>query len=105
MEKLLEVENHIKYISTMQVRLERLLFKELRELNKQIVEKLNANFRKNCCQLDIRNYIAALIDEQLLNAAIWAFDIFAEILSNQMFSKLIFSASYYLECLYGRHKI
>lgn len=82
MEKLPEIKKQVKYIGTTQVRLKRLLFKDSRELDKKIVERLNANFRKDYCQLDTRNYILALIDEQLLNAAIWASDISAEILSN-----------------------
>ena len=105
-EELLEAEKQVKYRGTARVRLERLLFKESRELDRKNVERLKANFRKDCRRLDTRNHIPALIDQQLLDAAIRASEISAEMLmSNPRFPELNFPAGYYLECLHGRHRI
>lgn len=43
--ELLEVEKQVKYRGTTQVRLERLLFKESRELDRNNLERLKVNFR------------------------------------------------------------
>lgn len=43
--ELLEVEKQVKYRGTAQVRLERLLFKKSRELDRKNLERLKANFR------------------------------------------------------------
>lgn len=61
-EELLKAEKQVKYKSTVQVRLERLLFKELRKFDKKNVKRLKTNFCSDYCQLDIRNHISALID-------------------------------------------
>lgn len=105
-EELFEVEKQVKYRSTARVQLERLQFKESRELDKKNLERLKANFRKDCRRLDRRNHIPALIDQQLLDAAIRASGISAEMLmSNQGFPEMNLPAGYNLECLHGRHRI
>lgn len=43
--ELLQVEKQVKYRGTARVRLERLLFKESRELDRKNLERLKANFR------------------------------------------------------------
>ena len=106
MEELFEAEKQVKYRSTAQVQLERLQFKESKELDKKNLERLKANFRKNCRQLDRRNHIPALIKQQLLDVAIRTSGISAEMLmSNQGFPELNLPAGYNLECLYGRNRI
>lgn len=105
-EELFEAKNQVKYRGTAQVRLERLQFKESRELDKKNLERLKANFRKDCRRLDRCNHILALIDQQLLDVAIRALGISAEMLmNNQGFPELNLPAGYNLECLNGWHRI
>lgn len=72
-----EIEKQVKYKEIAQVRLKQLQFKKLRGFDKKNIKKLKPNFHKNCYQLDKGKHILALIDQQLIDIAIWVLEILA----------------------------
>ena len=103
-ESRIEAEKRIKYKGTARIRLKWLHFQwnRPRELDGKNVERLKADFRKDCRRLDEHNHIPAVIDQQSLNAA----EELSGVLARQLgYPELVFPAGYQVECLHGRHRI
>ena len=76
-----------------------------RGLDVKNIERLKANFREDCCRLDIHDHIPALIHKQDLDAAMRASGISANMLFDNSYPELSFPVGYKLECLHGRHRV
>ena len=109
-ESKIEAEKRIKYKGTARIRLKWLHFQwnRPRELDDKNVERLKADFRKDCRRLDEHNHIPAVIDQQSLDAAeelsgtpAWRMGKYPQ----GGYPELVFPAGYRVECLHGRHRI
>jgi len=109
-ESRIEAEKRIKYKGTARIRLKWLHFQwnRPRELDGKNVERLKADFRKDCRRLDELNHIPAVIDQQSLDAAEALSGVSARQLGKYPRGgnpELVFPAGYQVECLHGRHRI
>jgi len=106
----IEAEKRIKYKGTVRIRLKWLHFQRNRprEVDDNNIERLKANLRKDCRDLDERNHIAAVIDQQSLRTA----EVLSGVSVRQLgkypqggYPELVFPAGYQVDCLHGRHRI
>ena len=109
-ESKIEAEKHIKYKGTARIRLKWLHFQwnQPRELDSKNVERLKADFRKDCRRLEESNHIPAVIDQPSLDAAEERSGVSARQLGKYPqggYPELVFPAGYQVECLHGRHRI
>jgi len=103
----LDAERRLQYKGTACIGLEFLNFQQC-EPDRENVEYLKGCFRKEGChQVEARNHIPALIDQQSLDDALQA----AEISASQLrypsdgYPELGFPDGYQLECLHGKDRI
>lgn len=109
-ESKIEAEKCIKYKGTARIRLKWLHFQwnQPRELDSKNVERLKADFQKDCRRLDEHNHISAVIDQQSLDGAEELSAVSARQLGKYPqggYPKLVFPAGYQVERLHRRHRI
>ena len=101
-ESKIEGEKRIKYKGTARIRLKWLHFQwnQPRELDSKNVERLKADFRKDCRRLEESNHIPAVINQPSLDAAEVRSGVSARQLGKYLqgrYPELVFPAGYQVE--------
>ena len=106
----LEANRRLHHQGTARVRLRSLDFPQdsFDDLDPVNVARLRSCLRRNCCRLDVHNFIPAIIDERSLRDALEVSRLSRERLlscPNGDIPELTFPEGFRLQCLHGRHRI
>ena len=103
----LESERASRYLGTARIEL-KWLHIDVTEVSRKHVQTLKLRFAKDCCRLDPRNHIPAIIDRVDYDSALRISNLSDDLLrknSNGNYPDLTFWPAFKLECLHGRHRI
>ncbi len=103
----LESERASRYLGTARIEL-KWLHIDVTEVSRKHVQTLKLRFAKDCCRLDPRNHIPAIIDRVDYDSALRISNLSDDLLrknSNGNYPDLTFWPAFKLEYLHGRYRI
>jgi len=106
-ESRLENERASRYLGTARIAL-KWLHIDVTEVSQKQIQVLKTRFAKDCCRLDPRNHIPAIINRQHFDSALRISSLKDDLLrrnKNGEFPDLTFWPDFKLDCLHGRHRL